>query len=234
MRNKIVSRANEIVGKSRDDIDCSGSYAWCAATVSKVLEYCGIAGVSSLSCNSMYKLMTKSSEWDEPENYPIPADVIFFDWNDPNNPDADEATLPLDHVGIVVEFDESTGLITYVNGNGNSSTHVTKQTISVHNRCVSYWMRYVGPGTNDVSEATTEANMDINVSMPVIKTGNTGNAVKTLQVLLSSKFGYELPKYGCDSDFGAETNSALRKFQKDKGLTVDGICGLNTWTAILN
>ena len=230
MRQKIVNRANEILGKSRDEIGCSGTYAWCADTVSKVLEYCGITGVSSKSCNEMYRLMSKSPEWDEPNTYPVPGDPIFFDWNDPVKPDPDEDTLPLDHVGIVVDFNDATGTVTYINGNGNSSTYVTKQTISIHSRCVSYWMRYVGTDANDVSDTTEKT---VSIDMPVLRNGSNSDAVKTMQVLLTNKFKYDLPKFGCDGDFGAETNSALIKFQEDNKLEKDGICGKLTWTALL-
>lgn len=232
MRNKIVNRANSIIGMSRDEVNCSGTHAWCAHCVSEVLRWCGINNMYDLSCNALYKKMSASPEWDEPNDYPIPADFIFFDFNDPNNPDPDESYLPLDHVGIVVAFDESTGTITYVNGNGNSSTHVTKQTISVHSRCVAYWMRYIGKNSSAV--AITEAHKEeVSVSLPTLLNGCKGEAVKTMQTLLKYKFNYDLPKYGCDSDFGAETNYALRKFQKEHSLFEDGICGKNTWTALL-
>lgn len=234
MRNKIVRRANEIVGMSRDQLGMSGTYAWCAHTVSKVLEYCGITDVSSLSCNEMIGKMRKNPKWSEPETYPIAGDPIFFDWNDPNNPDFDEATLPLDHVGIVVDFDESTGTITYVNGNGSSSTHVTKQTISVHSRYVAYWMRYIGD-EKPVEETTkTTEEKTCSIELPVLKTGSkNSDAVLALQVLLTKKFNIDLPKYGCDSDFGAETHSAVRKFQRSNNLFEDGIVGKDTWTALL-
>ena len=46
------------------------------------------------------------------------------------------------------------------------------------------------------------------------------------------KKGYALPKYGADGSFGAETLNAVKNFQKDHGLTVDGIVGKNTWVAL--
>ena len=44
--------------------------------------------------------------------------------------------------------------------------------------------------------------------------------------------GYDLNPYGADGKFGAKTESAVRKFQADNGLVVDGICGRNTWSAL--
>ena len=44
--------------------------------------------------------------------------------------------------------------------------------------------------------------------------------------------GCKLPKYGADGDYGAETVSAVTAFQKDHGLTADGIIGPKTWKAL--
>lgn len=68
---------------------------------------------------------------------------------------------------------------------------------------------------------------------PTIKKGSKGPAVTELQTDLM-QLGYPLPKYGADSDFGKETQAALIQFQKDNGLTPDGICGPLTWAAITN
>lgn len=42
------------------------------------------------------------------------------------------------------------------------------------------------------------------------------------------KCGYSCGKHGVDGDFGKATLTALKKFQKDNGLVVDGIYGTNT------
>ena len=46
--------------------------------------------------------------------------------------------------------------------------------------------------------------------------------------------GYKLPRYGVDGSFGDETEKAIKKFQSDHGLVVDGIVGKNTWSKLLN
>lgn len=66
-----------------------------------------------------------------------------------------------------------------------------------------------------------------------IKKGSKGPAVTELQNNLM-QLGYPLPKFGADGDFGKETQTALIQFQKDNGLTPDGICGPLTWAAITN
>ena len=64
-----------------------------------------------------------------------------------------------------------------------------------------------------------------------LRKGDEGEDVKELQKLLM-KAGYKLPKYGADGDFGAETKEAVEAFQKDNGLTVDGIVGKQTFAAL--
>lgn len=66
---------------------------------------------------------------------------------------------------------------------------------------------------------------------PTLKKGSKGAAVTEMQKLLMKK-GYKLPKYGADGDFGNETLTAVKQFQKDKGLTVDGIVGPQTWAKL--
>ena len=66
---------------------------------------------------------------------------------------------------------------------------------------------------------------------PTVKKGSKGTAVTELQQKLLAK-GYSLPKYGADGSFGNETLTAVKQFQKDKGLVVDGIVGTKTWAAL--
>lgn len=55
-----------------------------------------------------------------------------------------------------------------------------------------------------------------------LKKGCEGDDVKELQNDLL-KLGYSLPKYGADGDFGSETVKAVKAFQKEYGLPVDGV-----------
>ncbi|PHP67252.1 peptidoglycan-binding protein [Zhengella mangrovi] len=59
---------------------------------------------------------------------------------------------------------------------------------------------------------------------PVLARGSRGNAVATLQRHLSA-LGYPLP---IDGTFGPQTERAVRAFQSDHGLAVDGIAGPRT------
>lgn len=67
---------------------------------------------------------------------------------------------------------------------------------------------------------------------PTLRKGAKGDAVKRMQELLLAK-GETLLKYGADGSFGAETLAAVRSFQRNKKLVVDGICGVKTWAALM-
>ena len=66
---------------------------------------------------------------------------------------------------------------------------------------------------------------------PTLRKGSKGEYVTLAQTLLLQK-GYTLPKYGADGSFGAETESAVKRFQSDWGLTPDGVIGPKTWTLL--
>lgn len=71
-----------------------------------------------------------------------------------------------------------------------------------------------------------------NMTYGTIRKGDKGPVVKYAQQLLIAK-GYDLPKYGADSDYGNETVAAVKAFQKANGLTADGIIGKKTWKKLL-
>lgn len=60
--------------------------------------------------------------------------------------------------------------------------------------------------------------------------GSSGDDVKKLQKALNNS-GYSLD---VDGIFGTKTQSAVKEYQKSKGLSVDGIVGNNTWTSLSN
>lgn len=77
---------------------------------------------------------------------------------------------------------------------------------------------------------TTTGGSTVTVTLKVLKNGSRGEQVKTLQRLLNA-MGYNCGS--ADGIWGKNTDAAVRKFQKAKGLTVDAICGKNTWTKLL-
>lgn len=67
----------------------------------------------------------------------------------------------------------------------------------------------------------------------LLKRGSTGSDVRTLQQLLV-QLGYDLPQYGDDGDFGAETERAVKEFQQVRHLVVDGKYGSLTHAELMS
>ena len=66
---------------------------------------------------------------------------------------------------------------------------------------------------------------------PTLRRGDKGEYVTLLQTELVQK-GYDIGKCGIDGSFGAATEKAVREFQRNSGLAVDGVVGKNTWAAL--
>ena len=66
---------------------------------------------------------------------------------------------------------------------------------------------------------------------PTLRKGASGNITKLLQEKLV-KLGYNTN--GVDGIFGSGTYTAVREFQKTRGITADGIVGQDTWRNLLN
>ena len=64
---------------------------------------------------------------------------------------------------------------------------------------------------------------------PLVRTGDRDHPVRTLQYLLRARNH----PVTVDGIFGAKTDAAVRAFQMDKHLAVDGIVGPNTWSALI-
>lgn len=80
------------------------------------------------------------------------------------------------------------------------------------------------------------------VQLRVIGIGDTGNDVAALQGGLLHFFEkhdmedeYDLLERcgGCDGIFGEGTENAVKSYQREKNLDVDGVVGEMTWSALL-
>ena len=71
---------------------------------------------------------------------------------------------------------------------------------------------------------STGAQNDTSILLMI---GSKGQHVYNLQKNLML-LGYSLPRYGADSSYGNETYEAVKRFQRDNNLLVDGKAGTNT------
>ena len=90
------------------------------------------------------------------------------------------------------------------------------------------------PGANYPLDEIRNAEISpVEPDYPLLKLGSKGNYVELLQNKLIEK-GYNLQRYGADSNFGNETEKAVKELQDDAGISVDGIVGNDTWSIILS
>lgn len=74
--------------------------------------------------------------------------------------------------------------------------------------------------------------MDEGTTLPTIRRGSRGDTVVKAQKRLQ-ELGYDIGSMGADGIFGARTEAAVKDFQRDWGLTEDGVIGPNTWERLL-
>lgn len=74
-----------------------------------------------------------------------------------------------------------------------------------------------------------KANPVLMKDKPVLRRGNRGEEVRELQTLLSDK-GYTVL---VDGIFGDKTYEAVKAYQADHGLQVDGVVGSKTWDKLI-
>lgn len=201
--------------------------AWCATFVSAVAIKVGYTDIipTECGCSKMIDLFKKLGAWDENDaRTPNPGDIIFYDWDDNG---AGDNTGYSDHVGIVEKVSGNT--ITIIEGNYSNS--VKRRTLKVN---AKYIRGYGVPKYDkEVVQNVTKNNETVcTVSIKQLSKGDKGNTVKALQILLIG-YGYSCGKYGADGSFGNDTLSAVKKYQKDKGLAADGVVGAKTWSVLL-
>lgn len=76
---------------------------------------------------------------------------------------------------------------------------------------------------------TSRTHGGVVTGLSTLATGSSGKAVKGLQNALNVRVGLHL---AVDGIFGNFTEDAVRQFQKNSGLVVDGIVGPSTWETL--
>lgn len=142
-----------------------------------------------------------------------------------------------DHIGVyignglAVECTPSWG-----NGVQITSCNTAKQGIHRRNWTKHGKLPYVEYSVESVEKPETTKNSESEVcivEVKQLKKGSKGEPVKALQRMLWA-MGYELGNNNpIDGDFGSKTDGAVRAYQRNKGLTVDGVVGPKTWAKLL-
>lgn len=96
--------------------------------------------------------------------------------------------------------------------------------------CSAKYLQENEPVKTEPEQPETVVEESVVISMKALRNGSRGMQVLVLQYLLN-QYGYSVGTP--DGIFGANTLAAVQKYQKANGLTVDGICGKNTWGKLL-
>ena len=155
---------------------------------------------------------------------PKVGDQIFFKYSN------DDSTA--DHTGIVVRVTDS--LIETIEG--NSGGEVKRKCYQRNDKTI---IGYGHPRYDAEPEKTvTKEVKTVQVELPILRKGSTGEAVKTLQRLLRQLQYTNIDGKTLlivDGSFGSNTEAAVKRYQKNRGAkNPDGIVGKWTWNKLLN
>ena len=154
---------------------------------------------------------------------PKVGDIIFFDT------DGDKEA---EHVGRVYKLDSTTVHTEEGNTTKDGKGGVWRKSYSRSNKKI---MGYGHPKFDEEPTPTPptppEPKETVMVeNLIVVKKGVKDEQVKTVQRILKQMGYYTM---SIDGSCGDGTVSAIKKFQKSKGLTQDGSCGQKTWDRLL-
>ena len=222
MKNKIINLAIEQIGNDYTtyckDMGYNYRIEWCACFISWLAEKLGITDIIpvDISCNSQIKKFKNMGVWHTDRNFQS-GDIIYYDW---------DISGDADHVGIVEKVAGNT--LTVIEGNNGNFPYdrVRRREIASDSSLIFGYARPKYPVKSSANGS------DVDISLPTVRKGDSGNAVKILQLALVA-YEYNIGKYGADGDFGSDTESAVKQFQKRSGIAVDGIVGENTWYELL-
>lgn len=217
-------------------------YAWCDCHVdAKFIMFFGYENALKLLCQperstgagckySAQFFRNKGQFY----NSPKVGDQIFF------GSYGDEG-----HTGIVVAVNGN--VVTTVEGNTSGGGGINAEGDGVYEKKYNISTQYIPgygrpnynlvvgmdlPGYHlDIATPSVPNEPTVNSSSRTVKFGDQNANVKKAQELLITK-GYSCGSAGADGDFGNGTLMAVKAFQKDCNLTIDGIIGEETWALL--
>lgn len=164
---------------------------------------------------------------------PQVGDVVFFLVNGAIN-----------HTGIVTSV--GMGAITTVEG--NSGDMVARNTYPLNSPRLAGFGRprwEAVQRTEPVEDETEPAEDEpvtpaedvpavpaFTVNLRTLQRGDVSEIVRAAQMLLIGR-GWRCGPWGADGEFGPDTEDGVKRYQRSRGLTVDGIIGPETWNSLL-
>lgn len=188
--------------------------AWCAIFVYYVLAMEGGKTLLAGCANKAY--CPTIWTWAKKKGYartrgPKKGDLVLFDW---------QQDSVCDHIGFVIS-DNGNGTVTTVEGNTSSTSNGNGGCVQIRVRSKSLIRGYVRLPYKSVPYPEDNLSFGSSNHAQVKKLQKCLNKVKVMGTRLA-----------VDGYFGKETKTAVKRFQKKKGLEVDGIVGEKTRTAL--
>lgn len=110
---------------------------------------------------------------------------------------------------------------------GDGSTAECSSGVQIFGKVNKKWTHYAIPaGLYDGGDVPVPTP---STDKPTLRKGDSGPYVTLAQTELIQR-GYDLGKWGADGKYGSATERAVRQFQQDWDLKVDGIIGPTTWS----
>ena len=203
---------------------CAQFVTWCAWKLTgknkaKAEYILCVGGDLSAGCGFALKYYKQAGRFDK---NPKVGDQIFFKYTN------DDSTA--DHTGIVVRVTDN--LVETIEG--NSGNEVKRKAYKRNDKTI---IGYGHPRYDAEPKKTNTkpSSKTCTVSMPIIREGSSGSAVKTLQRLLRqlTYVGNDGKLLEVDGKFGPSTKAALIRWQKKHLGGPGGISGVKTWTKLL-
>lgn len=206
-----------------DNIAHSQAFAradWCVMFQTWAMAMAGVDGNSWPYTSPQGSSVKYLTPWLEERGYrtgaddmPKRGDIVLYSWSNDDN--------KLDHVGIVEAVDGDNpddALLHVIEGNYSNK---------VSTRCISYRNPYVRK-TFRLPAAEQDYFPELSF---MLQRGSSGQAVELLQAALIYR-GYTITG-GVDGYFGEYTEKALKAYQEDIEIEVDGKAGTETFSHLM-
>lgn len=168
------------------------NWAWCACTWSALAVKLGYTDIMpiEISCYYLIEAAKKMGIWIEEDNrVPKLGEAVLYDWDDGANYKTTDNKGAPEHVGVVVEINESTGYFVVVEGNFDNA--VKKRTLSINGR---YIRGFISPKYDEVVIAKpvekVEPNKSIETLAREVIAGTWGSGTTRKQKLEAAGYNY--------------------------------------------
>lgn len=198
-----LGKAADIQCYDKDGKLIDAKYVCCAA------ETLGCNGIGYISSKAVH-IDTRSGKWWGDETTGNDNINSFYDYFGVDKPKASEP-----NIYIVKKGDTLTAIA--------SKYNCTVLDLSLLNNITNANLIYAGQVIKLPNKASTNSNPYLEPARNISR-GAKGEDVKWVQYALQSK-GYDVGKAGVDGICGNDTLAAIKRFQGDTGLVVDGIVG---------